>query len=277
MSRTCPGSSRRNAARTTRLEERIRRPVRVSGSRASGFSAEAVPARRSQGDLQSVARPASVREARRWSILQSDAQRIAHRRLVRPRSEYPKLATRDDRAACHAEQVFQSSEFGMKHRVLHFGPFELDHVAHELRRDGAIVELPTSAFDCLAYLVEHRDRAISRDEIILAVWGRPNVSETLLGQTIARLRRELGDTGSDQHSIRTISRKGYRWVAPTSESPETVAQRATASSAEAPEANLENARAHTPHASVRLCAGSRCGRCRSRLYGLVESKPRDGG
>src|SRR4051812_30784731 len=101
-------------------------------------------------------------------------------------------------------------------RVLsRFGLFELDHTGHELRRAGIVVDLPASAFDCLAFLVQHRDRPVTRDEIILAVWGRPDVSETLLGQTIARLRRELGDTGSHQHSIRTISRKGYRWVAPT--------------------------------------------------------------
>jgi len=49
----------------------------------------------------------------------------------------------------------------------------------------------------------------------MAVWARSNVSETLLSQTIARLRRELGDTGSEQHCIRTVSRRGYRWVAPT--------------------------------------------------------------
>lgn len=95
-----------------------------------------------------------------------------------------------------------------------FRQFELDTTAHELRRDGVPVDLPVSAFDCLAYLVRHRDRPVSRDELILAVWNRPDVSETLLGQTVARLRRELGDTGSEQHSIRTISRKGYRWVAP---------------------------------------------------------------
>lgn len=97
--------------------------------------------------------------------------------------------------------------------LLRFRQYELDRTAHELRRDGEAVELPSSAFDCLAYLIEHRDRLVGRDELILAVWGRHDVSETLLGQTIARLRREIGDAGREQHSIRTVSRKGYRWVA----------------------------------------------------------------
>lgn len=106
----------------------------------------------------------------------------------------------------------------MEPQISRFRDFEVDYKAHELRHAGAAVDLPVSAFDCLSYLIRHRDRPVGRDELILAVWARPNVSETLLGQTIARLRRELGDTGSEQHSIRTISRKGYRWVAPTVDS-----------------------------------------------------------
>lgn len=108
----------------------------------------------------------------------------------------------------------------MEPQISRFRDFEVDYKAHELRHAGVTVDLPVSAFDCLSYLVRHRDRPVGRDELILAVWARPNVSETLLGQTIARLRRELGDTGSDQHSIRTISRKGYRWVAPTIDGPQ---------------------------------------------------------
>jgi DNA-binding winged helix-turn-helix (wHTH) protein/tetratricopeptide (TPR) repeat protein len=108
----------------------------------------------------------------------------------------------------------------MEPQISRFRDFEVDYKAQELRHAGAVVDLPVSAFDCLSYLIRHRDRPVGRDELILAVWARPNVSETLLGQTIARLRRELGDTGSEQHSIRTISRKGYRWVAPTVDSSE---------------------------------------------------------
>src|SRR5690606_19163602 len=85
----------------------------------------------------------------------------------------------------------------------------------ELRRGGDLVALPTSALDCLAYLVAHRDRAVGRDELIAAVWGRADVADALLAQTVLRIRRTLGDVGAGDSAIRTIARFGYRWVEAT--------------------------------------------------------------
>lgn len=96
-----------------------------------------------------------------------------------------------------------------------FGEYCLDPQARELRLGDERLVLPASAFDCLVYLVEHRERAVGRDELIAAVWGRVDVSEKLLGQTIVRIRRAFGDTGNEQHSVRTVARFGYRWVALT--------------------------------------------------------------
>lgn len=93
-----------------------------------------------------------------------------------------------------------------------FGEFLLNPATRELRERDAIVALPARAFDCLAYLVEHRDRAVGRDELIAAVWGRVEVSEALLSHTIVKLRRSLGDTGNEQRLIRTVPRFGYRWT-----------------------------------------------------------------
>ena len=75
--------------------------------------------------------------------------------------------------------------------------------------------LAASAFDCLVYLVEHRERPIGKDELISAVWGRDDVSDNLLAQTIVRLRRSLGDAGNEQRCIRTVPRVGYRWMLET--------------------------------------------------------------
>jgi DNA-binding winged helix-turn-helix (wHTH) protein/tetratricopeptide (TPR) repeat protein len=102
----------------------------------------------------------------------------------------------------------------MSHGVYAFGDYLLDVAARELRHDGELLPLPASVFDCLTYLVEHRDRAVGRDELIAAVWGRTDVTDTVLGQTVLRARRAVGDTGNAQHSIRTVPRFGYRWVAP---------------------------------------------------------------
>lgn len=98
-------------------------------------------------------------------------------------------------------------------RSYRFGSFELNTHAHELLRDGQPVALPLVALDCLAYLIEHRDRPVGRDELISAVWGRTDVSESTLAHTVVRLRQALGDNGNDQHSIRTVPRLGFRWVA----------------------------------------------------------------
>ncbi|WP_313920059.1 transcriptional regulator [Tahibacter sp.] len=96
-----------------------------------------------------------------------------------------------------------------------FADFRLNPATRELQRGAALVALPPRAFDCLAYLVERRERAVGRDELIAAVWGKAEVSDTLLAQTILRVRRAVGDTGNEQHAVRTVPRFGYRWVLPT--------------------------------------------------------------
>ncbi|MDZ3823761.1 MAG: transcriptional regulator [Pseudoxanthomonas sp.] len=98
-----------------------------------------------------------------------------------------------------------------------FGDFRLLPAARELWQGPQRLSLPPRAFDCLVYLVEHRDRAVGRDELIAAVWGRTEVSDAMVAQTILRIRRALGDDASAQETVRTVPRFGYRWVADTRE------------------------------------------------------------
>ncbi len=98
-----------------------------------------------------------------------------------------------------------------------FGDFELDPASRELWRGGARLALPPKSFECLAYLIAHRDRAVGRDELISAVWGRVDASDTLVAQTLLRARKALDDSGERQAMIRTVPRFGYRWVAPVQE------------------------------------------------------------
>jgi len=110
--------------------------------------------------------------------------------------------------------------------VYHFGEFRLDPLARELTRNGEPLTMAANAFLCLVYLVEHRERAVGKDELVSAVWGRVDVSDNLLAQTIARLRRALGD----EQYIKTMPRVGYRWMPETSvvhESAEVVDQAST--------------------------------------------------
>jgi DNA-binding winged helix-turn-helix (wHTH) protein/tetratricopeptide (TPR) repeat protein len=118
----------------------------------------------------------------------------------------------------------------MDHPAWRFGEFVLDRATRELRRGGKRVSLSAKAFDCIAYLIEQRGRAVGRDELIAAVWGRVDVSDSVLSQTVLYARRALEDTGREQHAIRTVVGFGYHWVAPI----ETVELRARPTAANSP-------------------------------------------
>lgn len=94
-----------------------------------------------------------------------------------------------------------------------FGEFRLDPSTRELLHGDDRVVLAPKLFECLLWLIEHRDRAVGRDELIAAVWGKVDAGDNLLAQVIARLRRMLDADGGS--AIRTIPRFGYRWVAST--------------------------------------------------------------
>ena len=99
--------------------------------------------------------------------------------------------------------------------VYRFGDYRLDVAKRELTRGDALVELPPRVFACLVHLIERRDRAVDRAELIRALWRRDNVSDTQLFQLVLRARRAVGDDADSQQAIRTIVGFGYRWVAPT--------------------------------------------------------------
>ncbi len=98
--------------------------------------------------------------------------------------------------------------------VYRFDRYTVDPAARELRRDGELVVLSPKVFDCLTWLIEHRDRAVGRDELAAAVWGKADVADTQLVQALLKARRAIGDSGEEQQRIRTVPRFGYRWVAP---------------------------------------------------------------
>jgi DNA-binding winged helix-turn-helix (wHTH) protein/tetratricopeptide (TPR) repeat protein len=96
--------------------------------------------------------------------------------------------------------------------VYSFGEFRLKIAERELWHGDAMVPVNRVVFDCIAYLIQHRDRAVGRDELVAAVWGRVDVSDAHLNQAIARARRVFGDGGQTQQTIRTAHGFGYRWV-----------------------------------------------------------------
>ncbi len=97
---------------------------------------------------------------------------------------------------------------------LSFGDLELDLTLFELRRTGIRVPLEPQAFDVLSYLVAHRDRVVSKEELMDQIWGGRFISETAVTSRIKQVRRAVGDHGRAQRVIVTVHGRGYRFAAP---------------------------------------------------------------
>lgn len=93
-----------------------------------------------------------------------------------------------------------------------FDRFVLDPDRRELRRDGAPISVEPKVFDLINYLLDRRDRVVSKDDLISAVWHGRMVSESALATCINAARAALGDSGDEQRLIRTLPRKGIRFV-----------------------------------------------------------------
>jgi DNA-binding winged helix-turn-helix (wHTH) protein len=93
-----------------------------------------------------------------------------------------------------------------------FGDYALDLERRELRRGAELVEVEPQVFDLSAYLVENRDRVASKDDLLAAVWHGRIVSESTLTSRITAARQAIGDSGEQQRFIRTVSRRGFRFV-----------------------------------------------------------------
>jgi adenylate cyclase len=93
-----------------------------------------------------------------------------------------------------------------------FAEFEIDMARQELRRAGAIVHVEPQVFDLLVYLIRNRDRTVSKDELFDAIWQGRVVSEATLSSRISAARRALDDSGNDQSFIRTLHKRGFRFV-----------------------------------------------------------------
>ena len=93
-----------------------------------------------------------------------------------------------------------------------FGNHLLDLDRRELCRSGEPIALEPQVFDLLVHLVQNRDRVVSKDELLESVWGGRIVSESALTSRITAVRKAIGDTGAAQHLIRTVPRRGIRFI-----------------------------------------------------------------
>jgi DNA-binding winged helix-turn-helix (wHTH) protein/pimeloyl-ACP methyl ester carboxylesterase len=93
-----------------------------------------------------------------------------------------------------------------------FDNYTLDGNKRELRDREVVIQLQPQVFDLLEFLLRNRDRVVSKDEMLAAVWGGRIVSESTLASRINAARSAIGDNGQDQRLIRTFLRKGARFV-----------------------------------------------------------------
>ena len=93
-----------------------------------------------------------------------------------------------------------------------FGRFTLEPDRRVLRADDDVVPLGARAFDMLLLLVRHRDRVVSKDEILASVWAGRLVEENNLAVHVSALRRALGERAGGERFIATVSGIGYRFV-----------------------------------------------------------------
>lgn len=93
-----------------------------------------------------------------------------------------------------------------------FNNLILDTDLRELRRGGELIGMQPQVFDLLAHLLKNRGQVVSRDDLIALVWSGRIVSDSTLDSRINAARNAIGDSGKEQKLIRTIPRKGVRFV-----------------------------------------------------------------
>ena len=98
--------------------------------------------------------------------------------------------------------------------IYHFGTYELDVQRGELRAAGQRVAIERKVFDVLVYLLEHRDRLVTKDELLEHCWAGTFVSEAALTRCLAKVRKAVEPEPAGAPLIQTHYGRGYRFVAP---------------------------------------------------------------
>jgi len=99
---------------------------------------------------------------------------------------------------------------------LSFGEYQLDTEARSLQRSGQAVHVEPKVFDLLAYLIKHRKRVASPDELLEALWPEAHVSPAALSAAVSKAREAVGDDGDRQSVLRTKHGHGFQFIAEVS-------------------------------------------------------------
>jgi TolB-like protein len=98
-----------------------------------------------------------------------------------------------------------------------FEEYAFDTDRRELHRGADVVTIAPQVFDLLDYLIRNRERVVSKDDLINAIWNGRIVSDAALTTRLNVARSAIGDSGEEQRLIKTLPRKGFRFVGPVRE------------------------------------------------------------
>src|SRR5258707_61672 len=98
-----------------------------------------------------------------------------------------------------------------------FEEYAFDTDRRELHRGADVVSVAPQVFDLLDYLIRNRERVVSKDDLIKAIWNGRSVSDAALTTRLNVARSVIGDSGEEQRIIKTLPRKGFRFVGPVRE------------------------------------------------------------
>ena len=93
-----------------------------------------------------------------------------------------------------------------------FEEYAFDTDRRELHRGADVVSIAPQVFDLLEYLIRNRERVVSKDDLINAIWNGRSVSDAALTTRLNAARSAIGDSGEEQRLIKTLPRKGFRFV-----------------------------------------------------------------
>jgi DNA-binding winged helix-turn-helix (wHTH) protein/TolB-like protein/tetratricopeptide (TPR) repeat protein len=115
-----------------------------------------------------------------------------------------------------------------------FGPFVVDRSRYRVLRGHQVLELTPKLLDLLLHLLDHAGTLVTKEQLLDALWSGANVTDNALSQAVSELRRALGDDAGTPQFIKTVSRRGYRFIAPV----ERLTASASASAPPAPRQDL---------------------------------------
>src|SRR4051812_29502996 len=108
-----------------------------------------------------------------------------------------------------ATELIRRKDGGLRY---HFEDYVIDPERRELHRGVDAVSISPQSFDLLDYLIRNRERVISKDDLIKAIWNGRSVSDAALTTRLNAARTAIGDSGEEQRFIKTLPRKGFRFV-----------------------------------------------------------------